>query len=795
MIPVLDGYKGKNVSRPSTEITPKEKGEGYGLAWSRYLFALYCDNQTSLSSLDVTRFSRNRSYSLGKQPTDQYKSWLINDYNSDSGSSVAVSEFDDTPYSRVSKRMGWTNVNFDDPQSPAPAIMDALHGALDKMDYDCYVNTIDENSKGLAEDEKYRKMVEAAFSDWQIEYKKKAGMPVDEEVVYPKSREEFEMFEAEEGFKPAVAKTMQKLLRHSFEISDWDGETRKNIIDDLICLGYAAVQDYYDASARKWKVKWLDPANLIMQYSNSRGYKDADFAAYYSPWTISSLRAKLPHVPERELLALAKTVTGKYGNPYRWDETKMSELDPTTKLYKNIEGWKVPVLECAWIDFDSENHLYYRNRHGRDLVIPLGDKEPRPLSEESIKLGAKQELKRVGMRVPRECCWVIDTDYVFDYGIIKMADRPTITEPQLPFHAEQLLTTCIMERLIPILDEIEQLYLRWQNSLAMMIEGGLQINTALMENVNYGGGKMPIQDVVKMGMQTGKWLYSYMSQSGVPGMYGGGAATPITEIKGGLGDRVTQTMTALEMAFKKVELFTGFNLATLGISPQAGVPAGDVNEAMQSTLNVLKPILDGALEVKQSCGSSMMRRIQTGIRNDQGIRDAYAGVVGKTEVETMRLMEKNYVEYGLSLKPKPDGKMKAMFYGWMEESVANTKAGNVELNTSDKLWLATQLEAGGDILDLTRQMRYRIKKNQEEYQKQQESNIALQGQVQDQTIARQHKMKLEEMAMEREGSIQEEVIRGTIKDKESTKQALINMYERLWEGAAAEQGLTTKTSK
>lgn len=792
MIPVITTYvdKGATFQRPETDIDPKKKDNAYALTWARYLYSLFCNNQTAWAASDISRFERNRQYSLGKQSTDQYKSWLINESNADTTSTVSVTSFDDTAYSRVGKRQGWTNVNFDDPQSPAPAILNALHGALDKQDWDCYVNTIDETSKDLIEQEKYRRMVEAAFSDWQIEFKKKAGIPVDEEMIYPRSQEEFDMFEMEEGFKLAVAGTMQELTRHSFEISRWDNVVRTKVIDDLICLGYAAVKDYFDSRAKKWKTKYLDPSYLIMQYSNEFDYHDADFAGYVSFWTISSLREKLPDVDEKSLLSLAEGVTGKYGNPINWDSQRYSEIDPTSKVYKNIGGWKVPVLECAWMDFDIEKRLYYRNKAGRNLVINLGyNGKVNPLSEETKAMGATQQVKQIGMRVPRECYWVIDTDIIFDYGTIKMADRENIAEPRLPYHVEQLLQPPIMEVLIPILDEIEQLYLRYQNSMAMMIENGIQINTALLQNVNYGGAIMPIHEVVKMGLQTGRWLYSYMSQGGLPGMYGGGTAVPITPIQGGLATRVQETTEALTLAFKKIELFLGFNLATIGVTPEPNVPVGSTKEAMQSTINTLKPILDRALEIKQSAGESMMRRIQIGIRNDEGIRTAYSDVVGKAAIEALRQMEGNAVQYGMTLKPKPDDKMKALFYKWMDEAVANTKAGNVELHTSDKIYFSTRLEAGGDIVELTKQLRYRIKKNQEEYQKQSEASIAQQTQGNLEAQAQKHQQEMEKISTEGQIRLQEEMVRGQIKDQESTKQMLANIYQGLQEEDMAERGL------
>lgn len=792
MIPVDQKYAEQGKwDFPSRDIDPKSKTDKYCMANAAAIYSLYCRNETAWSITDATKFGTNRLYSRGEQSVEQYKSWLLNDYNDDNGSSAATSvdSWDSLPLTRVEKRMGWANILWKN-LSPAPAIMNSLHGTLDKQDFDLYVNTIDADSRGLVEDEKYRKMVEAKFADWQVEYKKKAGIPVDEETIYPRTQDEFDMFEAEDGFKLAVATSMQKLTRHSFEISKWDSVIRKKVIDDLICIGYGAVKDYYDVEEGKWKVMYLDPAYLVVQYSNEFDYSDSEYAGYLRFWTISNLRNKLPNCTESQLLQLAQQYSDKNGNP-TWNE-KFSDLDPSTQRYNGINGFKVPVFESAWMDFDSNKSLHYRNRHGRDLIIDLGyNGEARPLSEESVKLGATQEVKNIGIRQPYECYWVVGTEYVFDYGKINMASRESLNKPQLPFHVEQLLQPPIVENLIPIFDEITQLYLRYQNSLAMMVERGYAINTSMLGNVNLGAGTIPPAEVIKMWQQTGRLLYSY----GDNGLYTGGAALPVTPLDGGLGTRVDETIKSLEFAFRKIELFVGINLASLGVTPEVGTPTSSTKEAMQATMNALKPILDATLEIKQSAGECVMRRIQIGLRNSEKIRTTYKGVISPTEIDAIVMMENQSVQYGLTLKAKPDAMIKAQFYKWLDAAVQDTRDGNAGLYVPDAMYFTARLEAGEDIIDLMRQMRYQIKKNREEAQQQKSADIQQQIDGNAQNEQMKHANEMEKMQAEQKGKIGEEMIRGQIKDRQSNKEIIRDLYAELREAANAEDGLNTSVRR
>jgi len=273
------------------------------------------------------------------------------------------------------------------------------------------------------------------------------------------------MFEAKDGFKLNVARAMQKLVRHSFNISDWDGTVRKKVIDDLIVLGYGAVRDYFDAEDSKWKVKYLDPAKLVMQFSNEYDYKDSEYAGYFCYWTISNLRNKLPDVTEGEWSALAKACYTLYGNPRdRW-QNFYSQIDPTTGTYR-YDGFKVPVFEAEWMDTDTEKKLYYHSIRGRESIIPLDfGTRVKDLDEDKKKAGASQEVKSIFKRVVRKCFWVLNTEHVFDYGLVNMASREGLSKPQLTFHVEQLLQPSLIKRMIPILDQISMMFLRWQNSL------------------------------------------------------------------------------------------------------------------------------------------------------------------------------------------------------------------------------------------------------------------------------------------------------------------------------------------
>ncbi len=779
MLPILSQYKDNEYFRPNGNINPQTKDSEYHKRWAQYVYSLWMRNACAWGVDGYNRFAELRAYSTGKQDITKYQTWLSSEVSTNQSSTIAVDSFDSTPLSRISKREGWLNMLWEN-ISPCPMILEALHGQFDELDYDLYTNVIDANSKDIEENEAYQRLVEGIFRDWQIEYKQKAGIPVDEDTFYPKSIQEFEAFKAQDGFKLNVARSMQKLLRYTFALNPgaWDTVTRKKIIDDIICLGYAATRDYFDAEDSKFKQKWIDPARLVMQYSNAYDYNDSEYAGYFEYWTISNLKQKLPDVDPDKWLNLAKSYAGQYGNS-NWDE-KYSKLDPSTYMY-GYDGFKVPVFETEWIDCDNKKRKYYKDRYGRDQVkdVDYSTKE---------KTTPQSEIKNLSVRLVRECKWVVGTDYCFDWGVLKMASRKNYSKPQLTFHVEQLLQTSIVERLIPILDQIEITFLRYQNSLAKMVENGYAVNTSMLGNVTLGGNKLKPAEVIKLYKQTGFFLYQYSAGTG---QYTGGAALPISEIPGGMKNRVEETIRTLDMWLGQIKTQTGIDVVALSSQPQAVDTSEGAQETIQITQNIFKTITNAVKEIKQSTGESLMRRIQIGVRNSDVIRKAYAGVISKTDMDTLVMMESEGVQYGLSLKAKPDRRAKLRFENWVNLALQNTREQRPGIDLNDAIFFMSQLENGADISELEKQLQYTIDKNKQEAAAQSEQMIASQGEQQRQTDAQKAQIEMAKLQMEQEGKIKEELIRGDIKNQQMNKEIVRDVYASLVESANAENGINT----
>lgn len=722
MIRSIDEYKDGKHDFPDRDTNPQLKSEAYSVAWARAIYALWMRSKTAWGQSDVNKFSTWRRYAKGKQDVDKYKSFLLDDSSKLTGKNAT--DVINTPLGRMANREGWVNVLFDN-ISIAPKVMDAFHGMFDDIEFDIFVDAIDSNSRDKQEYEKWLTYVQGVNEQWQAQYKQRAGIPIDEQVELPKSLEELEMMAANDGFKLNIAKAMEKLTRASLDGSHWEDVVKKKVLTDAFEIGYLAARDYYDNEEGKFKIKYLDPARTVIQYSEEFDYSDYEYAGYFSTQTISWLKKKRPDIPELKWREMAKDYAGWMGNDdinvLKWDMGSM--IDPGQESYP-WDNFKVCVFEAEWMDTDTKKNLRIKSVYGRETIRELDfDEEVKPLSKKQIERGADQKEERIYIRRYRQCSWVVGTDIAFDFGPVNMSPRPNLTRPVGTFHVEQMPQGGIIERLIPFLDQLMITWLKYQNSVAMMIENGYAVNVGMLMNITDGKGKKwPMLELLKMMRQTG--ILPYMLS--LSGNYQGGNPTPITEIGGGMGKRIQETSEAFALIFTMVENITGLNPVALGTNPDPNAPVGTTQMALNATNNTLKPFITALFELKGSCSRSLMQRIQIGIRANEDIRKVYSGIIGETDVEMLRQAEKLGAQYGLIVRQRPTGEYKQELARYIEVALAASRDGGNSLKLSDALLIKEKLWRGENLTSIRQEIEYSIDKADKEFTEKQRANIAQQ---------------------------------------------------------------------
>ena len=166
------------------------------------------------------------------------------------------------------------------------------------------------------------------------------------------------------------------------------------------------------------------------------------------------------------------------------------------------------------------------------------------------------------------------------------------------------------------------------------------------------------------------------------------------------------------------------------------------------------------------------------------------GVISPSDMEALRLIEAEGVQYGLSLKAKPDMKQKMRFENWINIALHNTREQRPGIDLNDAIWFMSQLENGADLMELEKQLEYAIEKNKQEAQAQAEKNMQIQGQVNAQNEQVKAQAEQARIQAEAEAKINEEIVRGKVKANQTKLEGNLALLEATRLAMEAEQGIT-----
>jgi hypothetical protein len=194
------------------------------------------------------------------------------------------------------------------------------------------------------------------------------------------------------------------------------------------------------------------------------------------------------------------------------------------------------------------------------------------------------------------------------------------------------------------------------------------------------------------------------------GNYQGGAVSPVHPLPSDFMDKLEATSAAFQMQFMLFEQATGINPVALGQTPSPDAPVATTEAAMQATAIIIKPIATALFEVKRNTGKCMVSRIQIGIRVSAEVREAYGGVIGKNDIEVIKLAEKTGAQYGMSMRAKPDQLFKQKLVQYIEIALASGRDGNAGIELNDAMLLEEKMWRGTDISDIRNELTWIIER-------------------------------------------------------------------------------------
>jgi hypothetical protein len=286
-----------------------------------------------------------RQYGAGRQAEEIYQPYFFGTEGTNNASSTfnnsgfdiggATSKFDTKEFAK--KALGHINWKI---MSPMGKIKDKIHASFGNM-YDINIECVDENSIDEQQTQKWRAWVESQNETiaFMQQLQQVTGIPYEPPKNKIATISELELHEANGAFKLNYAKEGEKVIKDAWAISNQD-EIDEKILDDLVDINLAGYRVYYDRELGKEMVRWVDPANALIQHSKHNDFRDSAYAGelvFEPAYKLQSLG-----IDPKRLPMVAKQYAGLFGNPVWSDQYEWQE---GSEPLISCGFFKVPVLD------------------------------------------------------------------------------------------------------------------------------------------------------------------------------------------------------------------------------------------------------------------------------------------------------------------------------------------------------------------------------------------------------------------------------------------------------------------
>jgi len=673
---------------PKDEIDPKEKNELWAKKYCEAIYSNWRQGRSAIPYRELGEIQKLREVADGRQDVLQYQKILLD--ISDPGQSIT----------------GYMNINWDIP-AVMPKFLRVVEGIMEQTEHQVVATAIDPASTSEKEEAKLDMTFRMRYKN-QIEQIEKA-LGIDNSSMYvPETIEELNLYEGAGGFKLAKEIEIEQGLDYSFYISDWK-DIKRRLIRDALVINMMCVKDYVDPYTKKVKVRYVDPAKFIGQYSNHWDHWNMEYAGEIIQVLISDLR-KQTTIPESELRLLAQSYESMYGNIHLstydfYDETQTSDYDT----------FLVDVLDCEWNSVDSKYMTTRTNKFGNEVVY---ESEWGKVYNTDKRKTEKYDIKNV-----YRCKWVIGTDYIYDFGLQYDVPRPGRKETSLSFHFFHLPYRSIVSLCETYIDQFVLTFFRLQNAIAKARPAGIAVEYTSLQNMSLGGKKLEPSEILKIATQTGDLIYKATTYRGIPNVPGG--FRPITELTGGIGAQLNEFIVIFNYCLDQIRQVTGINQIADASTPNPEQSVGGSQLAIVATNNALRPIYSAYITCKEVVAKNLSLRMQLLIKHDKEAYKGYMPAIGNIGVQLISV-ETDVIDvyYCIKYEARPTLERKEVIKQAAIKALSPDRDGIVGIELADFLMIERLLE-NGSLKYAEAYLNYKTRKNRDRQLQLQRENMEI----------------------------------------------------------------------
>lgn len=693
-------YQDNKYSFPRDDINPALKAQApYSLSFAQAAYGLHLKDQNGSRNARNDEIALLRLYAQGRQPVEKYLDLLC-------------------PKDKHGKRKTYMDIS-SDPISIIPKFKSIVKGKFMQMHHEIGADALDEKSGGERRAKRHRlwakSQLQARLEPAQA-LMEAGATPEQAQEIIPKTIEELNMMETAGSFKLLWETGMELLLKDSFNISDWDTDTKDRLYDDIFNLASIATRDYTDKASGKAMCRYVDQEKVIKRFSREKRSRNIDYAGEIISISPNTLRIESGETLSQETI---DQIIEETNQRTAYDYTYENGIEG---FYERHGNMTINVLDLTWKTLDIIKQEKVKGKDGETYFNNV--------DYNFEKRNDAQEILEGKMQMVYSCKWVIGTDHVYDYGIEEDIIRPTPKTVRLPFNFYKLAEKSMLELAIPFEDGVNLAWARLQNGVAKSAPPGIAVDISALKNVTNGINKLKPLEVLQIRRETGDLLFSATTHHSQ--VINPNASKPIFDLPGGAGGYLKEQMELIAFNIGMIRDVTAINELMDASTPNPNIGLGTAEIAAEGTNNSLYVLYNAYKAVKEGTAENLSYRIQNIIRYKD--YTPYENVIGSGLLEMFKQgspISSSHFGIKLTLKPQEKERQALM-------QTAGMAFQNGILKYSDMMFLQQEVMNGS-----LKYARMYIMRKEEEYREKQEAATQANTEAQSQEIMKQQENALE----------------------------------------------------
>lgn len=575
--------KSVNYGFPRHDISPTKKNKAWHLQYSKAFHKEYNNSVGKLMRWMSDEYAEWRLYAAGKQDPDQYKERL--------GTKKRKGKND-----RTWRNLDWSILPI------FPRFLTVIKERLLKQHREIMLQAIDQTSISKERKRKAEMLDFIANRDFYEEASRATGVPLKSPFEpgepIPENSSEVDIH-VQMYPKNKYIMYMKDQIELAFEYNNWK-QKEEDIMDDLLKIGLSGTRVWLDINGAI-KISRVIGDKMISNVIQEKDFSDQIRIGYYEQVTISQLRSQVKKgtFSEEDYCVIANSA--QRGTKY--DIINNAQYMELHNCYP-YDHERITILREEWFSADDLAYVVTKNNKGnttiqkRDNPGWLGEKTDQEYKEfYKLTKNEEREIIRDGINRTYECSWIVDTDFVFNYGPVTNMIRNVGTlkdvESSFSMYAMDVSGDSLVRQCMPILDNIQINWLQYQHHLAKSKPNGLAIEKRALGAVDLGNGhKLSSGQVLQMYAETGSYIYTGTDANGRPYPY-----KPIEELLGGISPAAQGHLNFILQDIDMLRAILGLNEQTDASTPNPEIGKGVSEMANLNTNNALGTIYHAFLSI------------------------------------------------------------------------------------------------------------------------------------------------------------------------------------------------------